>query len=267
MKFRNLIFALAFMILLPFCAQAQNAPWRNGDYNSVDYAQWKVQISPGSPTGNGTQTFQLQTIGGVELPNGRTFQVFSTNTPVLIGVGANQETATPSAVSGCLFTGQALGTCSVTFTGLTNSHGPGDLLQSGDQGIQEAINDAAASGGGQVWWRIDTGQVTLSTGAANTNLGAVNIPARSVVISATARVNVTIGTCTGGWSLGITSGTEFTAANTTLTAGTTTDSSTGGTTFITGTAGLPIAHCTTANASAGAIHAVFQGYKLVAPSF
>lgn len=266
MKFRSLIFVMALAMLAPLCSQAQNTPWRNGDYNSVDYAQWIVHISPGSPTGSGTQTFQLQTLGGVIIPNGRNVQLFATNVPVLIGIGATQETATPSTVSGCVFSGGLLGQCNVTFTGLANTHGPGDILQSGDQGVQEAINDAAASAGGQVWWRIDTGQVTLATGAANTSLGTVNIPARSVVISATARVNVTIATCAGGWSLGITSGTEFTAANTTLTAGTTTDSSTGGTTFLTGAAGVPIAHCTTSNASAGAIHAVFQGYKLVAPS-
>jgi len=109
--------------------------------------------------------------------------------------------------------------------------------------------------------------VTLSTGGLNTNLGSINIPTRSTVMSATARVTTTIGTCAGGWSLGESTGTEFGAANTTLTAGTTTDSSTLATPFIDNlAAAVPIAHCTTSNASAGAIHATFAGYKLAAPA-
>jgi len=95
----------------------------------------------------------------------------------------------------------------------------------------------------------------------------VKIPTRSVVMHASANVTTTIGTCAGGWSLGESTGTEFGAANTTLTAGTTTDSSTLALPFTDNlAAAVPIAHCTTSNASAGAIHATFSGYKVVAPA-
>ncbi|HEY2496553.1 MAG TPA: hypothetical protein VGK24_05750 [Candidatus Angelobacter sp.] len=254
---------------------AQNLPVVNRSFDSgvfyapayafgVNQLVSPLRVAVGTASGAGTITLQF---GEVDLADGRKtfpFTGVTTFPPITIGTGAVVETVTPSSAS--CSTPQILNTCQITAT-FTNAHGQGDFIASGDNGIQEAINDAASFGGGAVFWIIDPGAVTLATGAANTNLGAVNIPARSVVMGASARVTVTIATCTGGWSLGISSGTEFTAANTTLTAGTTTDSSTGGTTFITGTAGVPIAHCTTANASAGAIHARVWGYKQVAPAF
>jgi hypothetical protein len=139
---------------------------------------------------------------------------------------------------------------------------------SGDQGIQEAINDASNNGGGQVFWQIDSGNLTLSTGSQTTNASAILIPTRSVVQGSVARVTTTITGCAGGWSLGFTTGTEFSAANTTLTAGTTSDSSTLVPNFVFNAAAhVPIVFCTTGAATAGAVHARYWGYKLTAPAF
>jgi len=223
-----------------------------------------IDVAP-SATGAGTITLRW---GYVMLPDGRKVYPFTgvaTLPAITVNDGTTAETVTPSSAS--CSTPEFLDTCQLTAT-FSNLHGKGSQVGSGDQGVQEAINDAASFGGGDVFWVIDTGAVTLSTGGANTNLGSVNIPTRSVVMGATARVTTTIATCAGGWSLGFSTGTEFTAANTTLTAGTTTDSSTINTPVAyNAAAGLPIAHCTTSNASAGALHARLWGYKHVASAF
>lgn len=243
----------------------------NYNYGTIDrIPPMRVAIGGGTnATGAGTITVDF---GYFTTPDGRLVTPFTNITsnglslpPITVDSGAQQETVTPSSVS-CQ-TPQVLGTCQITAT-FSNTHGTGARVQSGDQGIQEAQNDAALQGGGMVMWVIDPGTVTLSTGAANTNLGSVKIPTRSVVMSASAKVTTTIATCAGGWSLGFSTGTEFTAANTTLTAGTTTDSSTITLPAVMSAAAvIPIAHCTTSNASAGAIHTQFWGYKVVAPAF
>lgn len=249
------------VVQAPLQAQ-QNYALKYATY-SGDYNQWTATVLVGF-TGTGTQTMSML-YGYVTLPNGRPFVPFATNVPLRVDVGANAETVTPSSVSGCAPLNPNQGVCQVTAS-FSNAHGNSTLVFSGDAGIQEAINDAAAQGFNISYWSLDPGSVTLSTGGANTNLGSVSIPTRSVVTSASAFVTTTIGTCAGGWSLGWSTGTEFTAANTTLTAGTTTDSSTVTLPAVVLAATIPINHCTTSNASAGAIHARFAGYKVVAPT-
>jgi hypothetical protein len=244
-----------------------------GFYDSVQYAQWGMYVLAGnSATGSQTITvcpaFQA-------LPDGRLIQplapantVFSPFT--IDPQGSTSETLTPTAYSLVTSTNGGVQCANVTAS-FSNTHAGGSLntsqVISGDQGIQEAINDASLNNGGMVRWVIDPGIVTLSTGGANTTLGSVAIPTRSVVLSASARVTTTIATCAGGWSLGFSTGTEFGSANTTLTAGTTTDSSTIALpTVMTAAATIPINKCTTSNASAGAIHPHFEGYKVVAPA-
>lgn len=242
----------------------------NYNYGAVSQIP-PMQVTTGTTsTGVGTVIVSYGTF--VSPADGRVVAPFTNITangltlpPITIDTGANIETVTPSAVS-CQ-TPSVINTCAITAT-FSNVHGAGVRVTSGDQGIQEAFNDAALQGGGQVFWVIDPGIVTLSTSAANTNLGTVNIPTRSTVMGATAKVTTTIATCAGGWSLGYTSGTEFTAANTTLTAGTTTDTSTlVAAVAFNAAATVPVAHCTTSNASAGALHARVWGYKMVAPAF
>lgn len=242
-----------------------------GVFYSPDYNYGAVSSIPPlkittgtTATGAGTVTLAF---GYVTLPDGRQITPFTgvTTIPAItIDTGAALETVTPSSVS-CA-TPFIINTCQITAT-FSNVHGNGVNIISGDQGITEAINDASLQGGGQVYWVIDPGIVTLATGAANTNLGTVNIPTRSFAVGAVARVTTTIVTCAGGWSLGFSSGTEFTAANTGLTAGTTTDSSTlVAPVVFNAAATVPIAHCTTSNASAGAIHPRFWGYKMAPPA-
>lgn len=215
--------------------------------------------------GIGTVTL---TFGYFTTPDGRQVTPFGPNVttfpPITIDAGVNQETVTPTSAS-CSTPG-VINTCQITAT-FSYIHGVGATITSADQGIQEAINDAASQNGGQVYWTIDPGVVTLSTSALSTNLGAIAIPTRSIVLGSTARVDTTITGCTGGWSLGYSSGTEFTAANTTLTLGTTTDTSTFALPYMfNASATIPVAHCTTADATAGTLHAKIWGYKLVVPN-
>jgi hypothetical protein len=184
------------------------------------------------------------------------------------------ETVTPTAYS---LVGPQTGTgnvpCAAVTATFANVHSPSQntyQVISGDQGIQEAINDAALNGGGAVYWQIDSGTLTLNTGSQSTSFGA-NIPVHSVVQGATARVSTTITGCSGGWSLGFSSGTEFTPANTTLTAGTTTDSTATQALVpdyvFNSTSAPPKVFCTTSAATAGAVHAKVWGLKMAPPAF
>jgi len=72
-------------------------------------------------------------------------------TPITVNPGgANSETVTPTAVSaGCATAPQntTSPTCTITAT-FANVHAQGEFVQSGTVGLQEAINDACAAGGG-----------------------------------------------------------------------------------------------------------------------
>jgi hypothetical protein len=240
-------------------------------YDSTKYAGWGASVASGnSATGSQTITVcpAFQT-----LPDGRLFNPWSTAMSFTIDpAGGSSETLTPSAVSQVTapvgYSNQQNACENVTAT-FSNTHGASlNPLQiiSGDQGIQEAISDAQNSGGGDVFFLIDSGTLTLSTSGANTTFGA-NIPTRSVISGASLRVLTTIGTCAGGWSLGWSTGTEITAANTTLTAGTTSDSSTHSEPVAFNAAATqPLVHCTTSNASAGVVHAKVWGFKHAAPA-
>jgi hypothetical protein len=247
-----------------------------GVYNSQSYVDWGATIVTGN-TATGSQTIVICP-WYVALRDGRVFQPFASAnavfTPISVDRGASNETVTPTAtaqVASPIGTPQVCANVTASFSNTHAASGAGGAFNvtTGDQGIQEAITDASLNNGGMVYWFIDPGIVTMNTGGATTTLGSINIPTRSVVMSATARVTTTIATCAGGWSLAWTggSGTNLTAANTTLTAGTTTDSSTLATPVAFNiSATTPVAFCTTSNASAGAIHATFAGYKLAAPA-
>lgn len=270
---RKLIAVLFLLSALAFC----QVDARNGVriYNAPDYGQWQAQIfSGGGASGAYSFVVYFPSVVGA---SGQTFSPFSTSIPIVVGSGGNAEVVTPSAVSGCGVNSTS-NTCTITAT-FNNAHGKGDPVQSGDFGIAEAIAAATAGGGGMVFWQID-GTVTLATGSANTTLSntsvtptgnAVNIPVHSVVMGAAGRVTTTIGTCAGGWSIGYSSGVEFTVANTNLTAGQTTDTTATQANLyavaFNAAATPPIIHCTTSNASAGAVHARVWGYKMAPPGF
>ena len=115
------------------------------------YANWRVTIQQ-APTGTGAGTITV-TPGVPSNPDGsqvvNAFQsaVGAIYTPIIVGLGsANQETVTPTAVSGCNQGTGGTASCSITAT-FANTHGPGDVVVSGDAGLQEAANALGPSGG------------------------------------------------------------------------------------------------------------------------
>lgn len=103
----------------------------------------KTTAGPGV-TGSGTVTVGYPLI----FVNGRKIMPFSVTAPILIGGNANQETVTPTAVS-CSTADNNTNVCTITAT-FSNAHGAGEPVASGSFGLQEAINDAQASGSGIV---------------------------------------------------------------------------------------------------------------------
>ncbi len=102
-------------------------------------------LNGNAATGSATVTVNS---GTAILPSGVPVAVFNVNAPITVGIGANVETVTPTAVSGCGLNSQQ-GTCQVTAT-FANTHGSGEMIFSGTSGLQEAINDAFKNGGGVV---------------------------------------------------------------------------------------------------------------------
>lgn len=78
--------------------------------------------------------------------DGIQFYPLATNAPVNVGIDSDLEAVTPSAVSA---QSQAYG--AMNFTGVfAKAHAEGDPVASGTVGLQEAINEAQANGGGKV---------------------------------------------------------------------------------------------------------------------
>jgi hypothetical protein len=175
------LFAIYGMLAaqVPTVALAQQtSPPNNGSriagrFTADSYAYGISPVVPGFRlvTGNvatGSQTVTINA-GALTLPDGRLVYPFSINAPVIFDVGANAETLTPSAVSGCTSAGQYTQTCSITAT-FVNLHSAGALLASGTAGLQEAIYDAYLTGGGLVqvgsYWATQLGGTTAMLNAA-----------------------------------------------------------------------------------------------------
>ncbi len=242
-----------------------------GVYYAGAYTQWKTSIASGAAAGTGV-TLVLHN-GFVALPDGRNIIPFSSSIPLTIGVGANAETATPSAVSGCTINAP-LDSCSITIT-TSNAHGQGDLVTSGDFGIAEASSDAATNGGGVVAYHLHE-LLTLATGTTTTDTTAKLEPANGLLLGVSGVVNTTItGSCTG-WELGdATTAGRFTANDTTLTAGEkkigtvqmTTGVANATTGFVEGGTATSIrVTCAGGNPSAGKIDISSWGLIVVAPN-
>lgn len=119
----------------------------SGRFVASQYWGFQSRVINGGNSATGSQTITVQGSYGATA-DGRTFIPFQNGTPVLIDVN-NQETVTPTAVS--CFSGAPANslTCNITAS-FNQIHGNGALAQSGTYGLQEAINDAALSGGGIV---------------------------------------------------------------------------------------------------------------------
>jgi len=224
---RKLLAVLSLLIAAGFCALSTPAqsisPFHNvgGIYYSQAYSKWQATVF-GGPYASGSATLIIYP-AYVTLPDGYAFSPFSTSVPITVGLGtANQETETPSAVSvgPCPAGMPATQPCASVTATWTYTHGQGDLVNSGSQGIEDAIYDATNAGGGLVFFQVDCGPVTLSTSGATTTISACQVPKSYLSMGGSAYVETTVTTATS-YSLGISgSTTSFINACTSLTAGT-----------------------------------------------
>jgi hypothetical protein len=180
-KLLSILFVLVLISLPVLTVQGQQAPAGAAESRvagRVTASQYNYGIGSSSPlkvlvgnTATGSATVTLFT-GTAVLPSGATIAVLNVNAPITIGIGANVETVTPTAVSSCNI-GALQGTCSVTAT-FANTHGSGEPIFSGTAGLQEAINDAFQNGGGLVvidnLWQGTNTIITAAVPYANVSI-------------------------------------------------------------------------------------------------
>jgi hypothetical protein len=131
--------------------------WQLVIYSSAASGSSTVQVSyPGATLNTGSQTACTFTA-----VNGRTFSPIAVGVPITIN-DSSSETVTPTAVTntptGCSFTAS-----------LASAHAANVILSSGTYGLQEAIQDAFAMGGGTVvvnpFWSASGGSDALLSAA------------------------------------------------------------------------------------------------------
>jgi hypothetical protein len=106
-----------------------------------------LQVSTGNgATGSGTITLVT---GAAVASNGAALYPLNINAPITVGIGANAETVTPTAISNCNLPSSQVYQCQVTAT-FNNLHGAQEPVTTGTYGLQEAINRANGQGGGTV---------------------------------------------------------------------------------------------------------------------
>lgn len=178
MKNTKKIFLVAALVALAAgTASAQLTAAFGGARNAFDYAYgWPgiaypaLQVATGNTiTGAGTITLVT---GMSTNSSGNVFAPLSVNTPITVGIGADSETVTPTAISGCNV--PQVYTCQVTAT-FSNLHGPQEPVVSGSYGLQEAINAANADSGGIVvvtgaWKRLGGTNATILAASGGANI-------------------------------------------------------------------------------------------------
>jgi hypothetical protein len=148
---RKALSVIAFMLLGALNCYAQS-PLANvgGKVYASGYARWHVTVVT-APTGTGAGSITVtpgipSNQDGSQVTNAFVSPGGGIYTPITVGLGtANQETVTPTAVSGCNAGSTSPATCTLTAT-FANTHGPGDIVVSGDAGIQEAMNSIPNGG-------------------------------------------------------------------------------------------------------------------------
>lgn len=155
---KYLAIALSFVLLaLPLTSYSQGGnatPYANNPrfgnvFPALTYGTWEERVSGGSGTAGTTYTLQMPR-GYVETTaGGAGFVPYSTLIPITVGIGAVQETVTPTGVSGCGVGVTSSGQCQIT-AAFTYAHGPGTLVQSSTFGLDEADFVAWKNGGGHV---------------------------------------------------------------------------------------------------------------------
>lgn len=196
---KRLLGALAALALfaVPAFAQFQSGSRAGGRYNASFYNYGSGTVA-GAFVTSGNQATGSQTITvcfggpGPSLADGRQIQPFATNAPITIDPMSptNVETVTPTAVStfygSQLAGGQSLCaniTASFSFTH-GNSLSPYQVA-SGSYGLQEAVNDAFAAGGGTVvvdhsWGGGSVALDTFPSRPSTTNVSTTPYPSVSI---------------------------------------------------------------------------------------
>jgi hypothetical protein len=152
---RKFVASLLFALIACASAFAQGQAGSSlhhdsGIFYAPTYNTWTAKVQ-GGPYAAGTVTVAVAS-SIVTLSDGYQFSPWSTSNPVNIGQGATLETLTPSAVStgACPQGGGGQGVCELLTLATSFTHGQGDNVTSGSGGLNEAINDANANGGGVV---------------------------------------------------------------------------------------------------------------------
>lgn len=166
------------------------------NYGGVGISFPALQISSGN-AGTGAGSVITLVTGQSVTSSGVALSPITTTTPITIGIGANAETVTPTAVSNCnlpavITPGPGTPSCTVT-ANLSNTHGPQEPVTSGTYGLQEALNRASGQGGGAVI--IDAAWSTA--GGTNAMVAAATFPANVTLVDnrlggAGGSVNLTI---------------------------------------------------------------------------
>lgn len=151
-----------------------------GMFNAADYAYGCAGISlpdalivdAAAPAGTTTLTLAF---GQTTLSDGTVLFPLSILAPINVGSGANSEQVTPTAVGNPTLPGYDLSTITAVFA---NAHGRGDPVSSATIGLQEAINDANARGGGVVF----VTPVWASLGGTAAMLAAAVLPSNGSVL-------------------------------------------------------------------------------------
>lgn len=278
MKLRNKFLALVFGWLfgcLGVLGQATPPTpdsFSTGIAYAPNFAFWS-NFTASAITASGSQAVLMRT-GLVSTPDGIFFTPFVVGGKINLGSGtANAEIVTITAVSGCNFLAQAgsPAVCTVTFNP-SNTHSLGETISSADAGIMEATGFVASVGGGEVYFIIDCGQITLNTGGLTTT-STCFVPNLFYNQGSSSRVTTTI-TVTASWAVGVVGATSaFSTANSTLTSGTTAfaNQGTGAVVLATGatSAGLTALLITgaTSNPGAGVVHSKVWGFEPVQSNF
>lgn len=147
-----LLVALLALAVLTAPVHAQRVQYNgtarySNTWDAANFGKWQLRVVSGS-TGTGAYSITFPAGGYVTTPQGQSFSPFTTTTRITVGIGATQETVTPSAVSNCGVS--SIATCTVTAT-FTYAHGAGTPVISGSGGFDEAANVATVNGGGPVF--------------------------------------------------------------------------------------------------------------------
>jgi hypothetical protein len=174
---KKFIATLVFTLALVIPTRAQQIPYAGQSrlsnlFVGANFGKWQGRVAAGGSTIAGAYTITVASPYAVNSA-AASFQPYYTTARLKVGVGATQETVTPTTVSGCGVSNAIL-TCNITAT-FANAHGLGTLVQSGSGGLDEALNIARTNGGGVVL-------VDNNTSITNANINTSTAVFPNVVI-------------------------------------------------------------------------------------